>query len=707
MKKSITIMILVYCLINPGKIFSFYESDVIKTFKSGPVISVLDTVVGTSDCFSADIKLSAQVSDHCNDIGLIWKYLIINELSLDTIQYSYNFLPEPDQGIKGNIEYDLLLDTNRAELMILKSLSQGRYIIKWYVKDECWDEIMKEQLLIISDITPPATILIKNYSPYPVNGNVEINARLLDKGLNAGNTQSSYDNCTEKNDLIFTFTPVLPKLSDQPIKWMTQFAQYGRNFFDPTSGAISTEQNYFDGSAHAWYPHSKSSSRILGCYYFYSNNLPVKYLKVYVWDEFLESDNISVNYSVDSCKFQANWDCLWQVTGEVISLYNKTPLDDFTIHITNGGSEYFTRTDESGNYSHLVSFENVEVEAYKEGIDYTGLTTLDLLYILKYILGLKSFSNPYNIIAADLNGSGDITMADILTIRHIILGIPVNSFRSWIGIKKDYVWQDPLNPLKELEKAKKYIFSKKDFLNLNLSSDFTGIKVGDINLNNLNSRNKEKFELLIEDQLVERGKRIKIPVISTKSSYIDGLQFAIDNSCFSNFYIESGTLQIDDTDYHFDENNFKLVYVKPQQMVIEEGQVLFYLVFQSNTSNMLSSLLHFDENSLSAELYSGNEIEISELKLVFRNHEFEVFQNDPNPLKNKTEIRFLLPAESDYFLTIFDINGHTIFNQKSHGNQGLNNIGLDSQTFEKSGIYYYKIISGNYSGIKKMVFIQN
>ena len=41
----------------------------------------------------------------------------------------------------------------------------------------------------------------------------------------------------------------------------------------------------------------------------------------------------------------------------------------------------------------------------------------------KHILGVQAFDNPYQLIAADVNGSGTITAFDMVQIRQLILNI--------------------------------------------------------------------------------------------------------------------------------------------------------------------------------------------------------------------------------------------------------------------------------------------
>lgn len=669
-------------------------------------IIVEDTVLGTLDCYATDIFLKAQARDHCNDQGLIWKYLIIELSTFDTIQYSGNYSPEPSEGIKGNPELDLLNNSYRAEIIINTPLVKGNYKVIWFLKDECWDEISKEQILTITDKTPPTPVLLKDFYPVGANGILEVKARALDKGGCGDGCLASFDNCTKKEGLYFTFTPMIPNLWVQANKWAQQFAQYGRNFFDPVTGAISTETKYLSGIAHAWYPQSRSSSILLGCDFF-ANNPPIPYLKVYLWDEFALSDDPGdKNYGVDSCKLHGEWECFGELTGQVLAYKSNYPVKDFTIHGSNSYGFFETKTDQFGNYS--IEYQNSEfsVEAYKEKDDFLeGITTLDLVIIMKYLLGLKIITDPYCIIVADVNGSGSVTAADVLALRKIILGTNINnSIKSWIGIKKDYKWQNPSDPFQELDEAKKYFFSQYDFGNGDLRADFTGIKIGDMSCYPISYRNYKKFVIMSDDLFIRPNRRIEIPVSSKNACLINGMQLTFDLSVFTDFEIKSGLMDIGEKDYNITDNKFLLSYTNPNGLNLRENDVLFTLIVESAKVEKLSSLLRFAENSLTPEAYLGEELEIADLELEFRDNDFELYQNEPNPFSYKTSIGFNLTDQPDYKLSIYDLAGKTIYSVQSEGKMGYNKIELNAGIFSANGLYFYKIESGAHSVIKKMIY---
>jgi hypothetical protein len=76
-----------------------------------------------------------------------------------------------------------------------------------------------------------------------------------------------------------------------------------------------------------------------------------------------------------------------------------------------------------------------------------GVSTYDLSLIVKHILGLEKLSAP-QIIAADANRDGKVTMYDVVLLRNLILGIidELPGGVSWRFWPYEYEFPDPANP---------------------------------------------------------------------------------------------------------------------------------------------------------------------------------------------------------------------------------------------------------------------
>ncbi|MBZ0181041.1 MAG: T9SS type A sorting domain-containing protein [Melioribacteraceae bacterium] len=90
----------------------------------------------------------------------------------------------------------------------------------------------------------------------------------------------------------------------------------------------------------------------------------------------------------------------------------------------------------------------------------------------------------------------------------------------------------------------------------------------------------------------------------------------------------------------------------------------------------------------------------------FALNSFELFQNYPNPFNPTTIIEYTVPSNEYVSLNVYDILGNEIAvlvnEQKSQGNY---QIEFNAENLP-SGTYFYKLTSGSYTEIKKMMLIK-
>jgi hypothetical protein len=87
---------------------------------------------------------------------------------------------------------------------------------------------------------------------------------------------------------------------------------------------------------------------------------------------------------------------------------------------------------------------------------------------------------------------------------------------------------------------------------------------------------------------------------------------------------------------------------------------------------------------------------------------FELYQNQPNPFLQKTNIRFHLPSATQATLTIFDENSKVVYRKQGDFEKGYNNIWLDgtAQFSGAPGIYYYQLSTAQDQAIRKMIWLE-
>ncbi|MHB1050294.1 MAG: T9SS type A sorting domain-containing protein [Bacteroidota bacterium] len=86
--------------------------------------------------------------------------------------------------------------------------------------------------------------------------------------------------------------------------------------------------------------------------------------------------------------------------------------------------------------------------------------------------------------------------------------------------------------------------------------------------------------------------------------------------------------------------------------------------------------------------------------------QYELSQNYPNPFNPSTQIRFTLTNAGQTTLKVYDVLGRTVATLvDGYQSAGTQTVQFDGQNLA-SGIYFYKIESGSFSAVKKMMFIK-
>jgi predicted acyl esterase len=95
---------------------------------------------------------------------------------------------------------------------------------------------------------------------------------------------------------------------------------------------------------------------------------------------------------------------------------------------------------------------------------------------------------------------------------------------------------------------------------------------------------------------------------------------------------------------------------------------------------------------------------------VSASEKFALNQNYPNPFNPATKISFTIPQNYSGIVTlkIYDVAGKEVssfINNSANGNNGHFEITWDGSKLS-SGVYFYKLVAGNYSDIKKMILVK-
>jgi len=339
-----------------------------------------------------------------------------------------------------------------------------------------------------------------------------------------------------------------------------------------------------------------------------------------------------------------------------------------------------------------------------------GVSTLDLVAIQKHLLGKEPFTKASQYIAADANNNGSVSAIDLIEIRKLILGLydefPAN--RSWrFVMKEDAENQGPPWPITESIS----IFSLASHENKNL--DFVGIKIGDVNstakahLTQIMPRNARP---LISVNAVENGEIRKGNIIACKfiiPEMIAGFQWTLETNGLEYVGIKSSSIPIDDSNIGLlDKGIITMSWNGEPIANSDQGELSFIIEFRVTEEGKMKEMLRMSNAITPAEAYTA-ESEILDVKLDFDDNraftDFALYQNKPNPWDDQTLIEFDLPNDGIAKLTVYDIAGKIVKSTEGMYKAGHNAIMLTAHDIPTPGALYYRLDSGQYSAVRKMM----
>ena len=181
-------------------------------------------------------------------------------------------------------------------------------------------------------------------------------------------------------------------------------------------------------------------------------------------------------------KASATWTDGFKIAGKCITPSGQS-VNAAVISAT--GVTTSANTDTAGMFNYYLQAGNYNLKATKNNDvnKSNGVTSIDLALIQSHILGKLLLNSPYKIIAADVNGDGNLTALDIVNIKRLILGIDTTFNNTITNQKRLWVFVDSSKTISSLTTP----FIIKDSIsitNLNanqINQTFTGIKLGDVN----------------------------------------------------------------------------------------------------------------------------------------------------------------------------------------------------------------------------------
>lgn len=355
------------------------------------------------------------------------------------------------------------------------------------------------------------------------------------------------------------------------------------------------------------------------------------------------------------------------------------------------------------------------IEPHANGSWVEGISISDLHLLKKYLMGLAELDSPYKMLAADLDGSGSITEEDLDLLWKVFLfqGGGMDDLPSWRFVPSNYLFPDAANPWME-EVPNNYLIPDLEASMTDLS--FVAVKLGDLDesirpASQARSARGE-FAFQLADATLQAGQTKRIDFRAEDLEHLAAYQMSL---AFDPAQLEvvdviqrkDGTQRIALKD--LTDGLIHTAWHRSPDSKTLSGEAVFSLVLKAKTEVTLSESLRITRRGLPAEAV-GTGSEQYDLELEFKKPlattpAFAVEQNQPNPFRTQTQIRYFLPEAAEVNLRITDVTGKLLREIRTDGFAGENVLNL-SRDHLSAGVLFYTLTAGEHVATKKMLLVK-
>lgn len=390
------------------------------------------------------------------------------------------------------------------------------------------------------------------------------------------------------------------------------------------------------------------------------------------------------------------------------------------VALTGDATDLFGPTDPSGLYV-LAGNNNVTVTPTKTtppADSMNGVTAADALVLLNHLNGSPLITDPYILLAADIDLNNVIDGNDWQHIRRAVLGSPSSlalfAAKPWRFVPTPdpgpgFPGYTPApNPfLLPIPESRPLI----GVMGGVVGQDFYGLKMGDLDYTanpNLKPEPGTPLVWLVQDEVLQAGKEYAVTFRAAHFQNLTGYQFAVQTETAHLQWLDVETaptpLHLSKADhfglYNIAAGEIRSVWLDPAGQTLPENAPVFTLRFRALTSGLLlSDVLRLGTQVLTPEAYSLGQGR-SDVHLVFADAQttattnpataagVQLLQNRPNPFSEFTTIGFVLPQPCDAQLRVFDATGRELIRLNKNYPAGYSE---EAVRLDATGILYYEL----------------
>ncbi|MBC6996802.1 T9SS type A sorting domain-containing protein [Neolewinella lacunae] len=363
-------------------------------------------------------------------------------------------------------------------------------------------------------------------------------------------------------------------------------------------------------------------------------------------------------------------------------------------------------TDDNGSFLFNDLMEGHEYmirPSMPDQVDLARVKTSDIFKITNHVLGIERITNPYRLIAADVNADGVINISDMVAIRRVILGLD-NTFTdgpTWRFIRRSFSldglqegWDPAIFPS---------TFTVDELRGHNREADFVAIEIGDV-FTEIIPRSDLHFTA--QDQVLKAGERATISLGAADLAGFQGTLDAAPGLVIENWHstlLSAGNVNAQS----LQRGLLAISYNGAEDLA---GREIIRLDVRADINLRISDYLRVSDRVTFPEAIA-KEGGTAGLRIAFEQSNttegLALFQNYPNPVFAQTTIEFDLPSPSEVSLEVRDITGRLLKELHLQGNAGRNSVMLSSHNdlMNATGIFTYTLRVGQERLTKRMTVV--
>ena len=349
-------------------------------------------------------------------------------------------------------------------------------------------------------------------------------------------------------------------------------------------------------------------------------------------------------------------------------------------------------------YQMINVYQNITLTPY-DSTDYiNGVTSADLLFISKHILGVEPITNTYKLIAADANKSGTITTADIVDLRRIILGVdtvlPYNS--SWRFVPKYHVFPNPLNPFAF---AFPEVFQSNTPIQDLYSSNGIGnpvmiaVKIGDINNNAVPFAAPIPEDRNLYDSLsltMPRAQSGELVPIYFEKARLEGFQWSLQN-VEPELIVPGPGLAEEHFAWSVEQKTLRCSWISPDASAqdFDASRPICWLKLKQDATQLEPGFL--------SEAYEAGAIQrairLESAPTAAGKPEAVVVA--PNPTSGSAWVQGRLPQAGAWNFQVLDAQGKLLWTGNGFSESGTFEVQIPAMALPAAGVYYWRLSGGD------------